>query len=249
MARQMLTDELWSKLREILRQHRIYDKPFLRDMIEGMLYRMRVGCPWRDLPKEFGCWNTIFQKFNRWSSQNKLMMIFKMLVKDPDLEWLFIDGSHVKAHQHSAGAISDENQAIGKTRGGNSTKIHMAVDAFGLPIDFEITGGEVHDCKAAPAFIEELPSSDYIIADKGYDSEELRELIWKKSSIPIIPRKSNSTLGNVDMDWCLYKYRHLVENVFSRLKHFRAVATRYDKLKRNYASVLAMACCYLWLPM
>ena len=84
---------------------------------------------------------------------------------------------------------------------------------------------------------------------QGYDSEELRELIRKKSSIPMIPRKSNSTIGNTDMDWCLYKYRHLVENVFARLKHFRAIATKYDKLKRNYASMLSMACSYMWLPM
>jgi transposase len=107
MARRMLTDELWSKLREMLSQHRIYDKPFLRDMVERMLFRMRVSCPWRDLPKEFGFWNTIFQKFNRWSLQNKLMMVFKMLVHEPELEWEFIDGSIVKAHQHSAGAASD----------------------------------------------------------------------------------------------------------------------------------------------
>ena len=126
MARRMLTDELWSKLREILRQHRIYDKPFLREMVEGMLYRMRVGCPWRDIPVEFGGWNTIFQKFNRWSSQNKLIMIFKMLVYEPDLEWEFIDGTIVKAHQHSAGAASDEEQAIGKSVAGNTTKIHSA---------------------------------------------------------------------------------------------------------------------------
>ena len=110
MPRRMLTVELWSKLKAILRQQRIYDKPFLRDMVEGMLYRMRVGCPWRDLPKEFGCWNTIFQKFNRWATKNKLMMIFRMLVNEPDLEWEFIDGSIVKAHQHSAGAASEEEQ-------------------------------------------------------------------------------------------------------------------------------------------
>ncbi len=66
------------------------------------------------------------------------MAIFKSLSKEPDLEWEFIDGSIVKAHQHSSGAASDENQAIGKSRGGNTTKIHMAVDAYGLPIDFEI---------------------------------------------------------------------------------------------------------------
>ncbi|EHL31055.1 ISSod6 transposase, IS1301 [Legionella drancourtii LLAP12] len=165
------------------------------------------------------------------------------------MEWEFIDGSIVKAHQHSAGAASEENQAIGKSRGGNTTKIHMAVDAHGLPIDFEITGGEVHDCKVAPEFIEKLPAADFTVADKGYDSEEVRDTIRKKSSIPVIPRKSNSKIGNADMDWCLYKYRHLVENLFARIKHFRGLATRFDKLKRNYASVVAMVCALLWLPM
>ena len=77
----------------------------------------------------------------------------------------------------------------------------MVVESQGLPIEFELTGGEV---------------SEYTIADKGYDSEELREIIRSKPSMPIIPRKNNSTIGNNDMDWGLYKYRHLVENVFAR---------------------------------
>ena len=178
-----------------------------------------------------------------------MINIFKALIQNPDLEWEFIDGSIVKAHQHSAGAAGKNEQAIGKSVAGNTTKIHMAVDACGLPIEFELTGGEVHDCKVAPEFIEKLPISEYIIADKGYDSEELRQLIRDRLSIPVIPRKSNSTTGNNDIDWTLYKYRHLVENVFARLKHFRSIATRYDKLKRNYASMLALACGYLWLPM
>ena len=177
------------------------------------------------------------------------MLVFKALVQEPDLEWEFIDGSIVNAHQHSAGAASEENQAIGKSRGGNTTKIHMAVDAHGLPIDFEITGGEVHDCKIAPEFIEKLPAADFTVGDKGYDSEEVRDAIRKKSSTPVIPRKSNSKIGNNDMDWCLYRYRHLVENAFARLKQYRAIATRYDKLKRNFESMVAMACGYLWLPM
>jgi len=181
MTRRMLTDEYWSKLRIIMRQHGIYDKPKLRIMVEGMLYRMRVGCPWRDLSPKFGQWNSIYKKFNRWSLKDKLVKIFKSLAQDPDLEWEFIDGSIVRAHQHSAGTASKKNEAIGKSRGGNTTKIHMAVDGFGLPIDFLITGGEVHDCKAAPEFIEKLPPSDYKIADKGYDSEKVRESIQKKS--------------------------------------------------------------------
>ena len=249
MVRLMLTDELWSKLRTIMLQHGIYDKSNLRMIVEGILYRMRVGCPWRDLPSIFGFWNSIFQQFNRWSSKNKLISIFKSLVVDPDLEWAFIDGSIVKAHQHSTGAASEGDEAIGKSVAGNTTKIHMAVDAYGLPIDFEITGGEVHDCKIAPEFFAKLPDADYLIADKGYDSEELRDLVRARSSVPVIPRKSNSKTGNDDIDWGLYKYRHLVENIFARLKHFRSIATRYDKLKRNYASLIALACGYLWLPM
>ena len=177
------------------------------------------------------------------------MSIFKSLVQEPDLEWEFVDGSIVKAHQHSTGAASSEDEAIGKSVAGNTTKIHMAADAYGLPIDFIITGGELHDCKAAPEFIAQLPCASYTIADKGYDSEALRNLIREKSSIPIIPRKSNSTIGNDDMDWDLYKCRHLVENIFARIKHFRAIATRYDKLKRNYASMVAIACGFMWLPM
>lgn len=111
----MLNDELWSKLRKIMLQKGIYDKPNLRIMVEGILYHIRVGCPWRDLPAKYGCWNTIFQKFNRWSSKNKIMDILKAMVLEPDLEWTFIDGSIVKAHQHSTGAASRENEAIGKS--------------------------------------------------------------------------------------------------------------------------------------
>ncbi len=249
MARRMLSDERWSKLRAIMHEHGIYRKRHLRKTIEGILYRMRVGCPWRDLPPSFGRWNSVYQAFNRWSADHKLMDIFKALIQEPDLEWEFVDGSIVKAHQHSAGAMSDNNEAIGKSVAGNTTKIHLAVDSYGLPIDFMLTGGEVHDSKIAPEFIAQLPKADYVIADKGYDNEALRDLIKQQKSIPVIPRKSNSTIGNDDMDWGLYKLRHLVENIFARLKHFRAIATRYDKLKRNYASMLALACGFLWLPM
>ena len=245
----MLTDEHWSKLRNIMRKYGIYDKPHLRKTVEGILYRMRTGCPWRDLPSFFGLWGSIYQQFNRWSLKNKVMKIFKSLVQDPDLEWEFIDSSTVKAHQHSTGATSNNKEAIGKSVAGNTTKIHIAADAYGLPIDFVITGGEVHDCKIAPEFIALLPTANSTIADKGYDKESLRDIIRQKSSIPVIPRKCNSIIGNADMDWGLYKYRHLVENIFARIKHFRAIATRYDKLKRNYESMVAMACGFMWLPM
>ncbi|EPN53717.1 transposase, IS4, partial [Pseudomonas syringae pv. actinidiae ICMP 19094] len=94
-------------------------------------YRMRVGCPWRDLPKAFGNWSKVYKRFNAWSASGKWV---KVLMTDPDMEWVFIDGSYAKAHQHSAGAASTQDQAIGKSRAGNTSKIHLAVDACGLPI-------------------------------------------------------------------------------------------------------------------
>lgn len=68
----------------------------------------RVGCPWRDFPQVFGCWNSIYKRFNAWSLSNKWLSIFKALSIDPDCEWKFINGSYIKAHQHSAGAAGKE---------------------------------------------------------------------------------------------------------------------------------------------
>ncbi|KGJ88405.1 transposase IS4 family protein [Colwellia psychrerythraea] len=133
--------------------------------------------------------------------------------------------------------------------GGNTSKIHLAVDSYGLPIEFIITGGDVHDSKVANELIELLPQSDFVIADKGYDSEAIRNKVRERNSSPVIPRKQNSKIGNGDIDWCLYKYRHLVENAFARLKHFRAISTRYDKLKLQFESMLSLACSMIWLPM
>ena len=216
---------------------------------EGILYRLRTGIPWRDLPLTFGKWGSVFNLFNEWSAKGLLQELFKTMTKYGDSEWLFIDGSIVKAHQDSAGARSVEDEAIGRSRGGKSTKIHLAVDSGGLPIHFELSGGQVNDIVHAENLISKSPLSDNVIADKGYDSEKLRAFIREHGSQSNIPRRESSKRGNEDMDWCLYKYRHLVENGFLKLKKYRAIATRYDKLARNYHSMVTLACIIMWLPM
>ena len=97
--------------------------------------------------------------------------------------------------------------------------------------------------------ISKLGAAEAVIADKGYDSERLREQIEKQDSREVIPRKCNSVKGNGDLDRGLYRCRHLVENAFARLKQYQAIASRLDKLKRNYESMVAMAYGFLWLPM
>jgi transposase len=134
MPRTMLNDEHWSKLSVIMLKDRVYNKPTHRNTLEGILYRMRTGCPWRDVPESFGDWSTICRRFNLWSKKGVLMIVFRALRYEPDLEWEFIDGSIVKAHQHSTGARTEDDEGIGKSVAGNTTKIHMAVDSYGLPI-------------------------------------------------------------------------------------------------------------------
>ncbi|PXW83903.1 DDE family transposase [Nitrosomonas sp. Nm84] len=125
----------------------------------------------------------------------------------------------------------------------------MVVDSYGLPAEFEITGGEVNDCSMSPDLIAKLPDAKAIVADKGYDSECIREQVTKEGVRAVIPRQRNLLKGNAGMDRCLYRDRHLVGNAFAWIKQYRAVATRYDKLKRSFESMVAVACGYLWLFM
>ena len=168
---------------------------------------------------------------------------------ETDQEWVFADGSYVRAHQHASGARRCEERAMGRSRGGPTTKIHIAADAHGNPIDFEVTGGDVHDAKVAGTLIRKIMFSEYFIADKGYDSDVIRAHARHAGMIPVIPRRCNRTKANPDFDVYLYRLRHLVENLFARLKHFRSIATRFEKLAINFKGMLYLACSMIWLKL
>ena len=208
MPRTLLTDELWSKLLAILLEFNLYDKPNLRSTIEAILYRMRTGCPWRDIPATFGKFPTIYSCFNRWSKKGIFQKILKRLSADADKEWLMMDGSYIRAHQHAADAAAcsgEDDRAIGISRGGTTSKMHLMVN----------------DVSIAPELIAavDLAETEVVSADKGYDSDKLRAQIEEEGSKANIPYKRDREEKNKDMDWYLYKIRHLVENAFARLKH------------------------------
>ena len=119
MARKMLLDEHWFKLKEIMHQFGIYDKGNLRKNVES-IYTLQVLVALGEIFLKNSAPGKLIYRL---SLKGKLMLIFKELVKNPDLEWSFIDGSFIKAHEHSTGAASEENQAIGESIGGNTTKI------------------------------------------------------------------------------------------------------------------------------
>ena len=215
---------------------------------------MRTGCPWRDLPAAFGKFQTVYKYFNRLSKQGIFQGFFKKLSADADKKWVMMDDSYVRTHQHAAGAAvcsGEDDHAIGIGRGGMTSKIHLMVDACGNLLEIIITTGKVNDVSVAPELIAavDLGETEAVSADKGYDSDKLRAQIEEEGSKANIPYKRDREKKNKDMDWYLYKIRHLVENAFARLKHYRAIATRYDKLKRNYLSTVLLGCIMVWLPL
>jgi len=215
---------------------------------------MRTGCPWRDLPAAFGKFQTVYKYFNRLSKQGIFQGFFKKLSADADKKWVMMDDSYVRTHQHAAGAAvcsGEDDHAIGIGRGGMTSKIHLMVDACGNLLEIIITTGKVNDVSVAPELIAavDLGETEAVSADKGYDSDKLRAQIEEEGSKANIPYKRDREEKNKDMDWYLYKIRHLVENAFVRLKHYRAIATRYDKLKRNYLSTVLLGCIMVWLPL
>ena len=140
-----------------------------------------------------------------------------------------------------------EAQAIGKSRGGRTTKIHAVVDSEGRLIGFQLTGGNRHDIKPAPALIEPLPPAKTLLADAAYDSEAFRNFLTGRGTTPVI--KQNPTRKReYPFDKDAYKGRNIVERAFSHLKDWRRVATRHDKLARNFGSTVILAAIFRgWL--
>ncbi|MDO4694706.1 MAG: transposase [Eikenella sp.] len=121
MRRTMLNNEPCAKPSAMLRQNGLYAKQSMRLIVEGIFYRMRICCPWRDLPAIFGKPNTVRRAFNRWSATGIPRLIRRELCRRADCEWVFIDGSCIKTHQHAHGAASND-EAIGPSRGRKSSK-------------------------------------------------------------------------------------------------------------------------------
>lgn len=121
----------------------------------------------------------------------------------------------------------------------------MLCDALGNPVDFIITGGQVADCTQAIPLLEKH-RADYVLADKGYDSNAIIEHIESSGATAVIPPKSNRKTPRA-YDKTIYKERNLIERLFSKLKHFRKLATRFEKNLCNYKAVITIACIFLWL--
>jgi len=135
--------------------------------------------------------------------------------------------------------------AIGRSRGGATTKVHLVVDALGLPLSFRLTEGQRHDIVPAPELVRETKPR-CLLADKAYSTVAFRAELAELGCVPVIP-SSSSWINPPAYDHHLYKSRSEIECTINLLKQARRFATRYEKTLRNYASVVALGCVLLWL--
>lgn len=241
-SRHDLSDEQWSRV-ELLMTGRPGQLGGVADdnrrFLNAVIYINKTGVPWRDLPLSFGLWDTVYHRFNEWCKKGRWQRIFEAL-QDPDLEWLMIDSTVIRAHQHAAGLNTDANdEDLGRSRGGFGTKIRAGFDALGNPVAFELSPGQEADVTHAEAVIGDR-QPEVVIGDKGYDSDAFVETLRTRGIDVVIPPRANRTAPR-DYDAVLYRERNKAERGFNLLKHYRRVATRYEKRSRNFLGMVLVA--------
>jgi len=216
-------------------------------MFEGMVYILRTGIPWRDLPAHFGPWSSVYTRWRRWSQRGLWPRLLKVLSRQAHGRLRFLDASHVKVHQDGSNpAGGRQNQAIGRTKGGLNTKVNAWVDSHGRAVSLSLAPGQRADVCVAKTSARPSLRGCITVADRGYDSDGFREQLRCWGSRSCIPGRSNR-LSPVAWHRGYYRQRHKVENLFQRLKRSRRIGTRYEKRDLFFLSFVQLAAILDWL--
>jgi len=223
-----------------------------RLFLEALHYFSVHNITWRALPERFGKWNSVWKRFDRLSKAGVFETFFDHLASLSSSAHLvqMFDSTVVRAHVSAAGRKrGQDGQALGRSRGGFSTKIHLKTDFDGHPIAFDLTGGEKGDAPHFPVLLGLGPDVDprAAIGDKGYASKANRRAARERGIVPVIPHKANEKDKPAFFARTLYKGRARIEQAAGKLKRFKRVALRCEKTKRNFASFVALTAGFILL--
>jgi transposase len=215
-----------------------------RRVISGIVHVLKSGGRWRDCPAAYRPRTTVYNRFNRWSRRGFWRAMLAALA---EAGWVTDRDRGARQHlrarapPRARGQRGAKAQSIGRSRGGQTTKVHVLTDVLGRPAVIHLTPGNASDVKTAPAVIADAPGRlKRLVADRGYDAGALRRCLRASGTTPVIPGRRNRKRP-IRHDRRRYRDRWRVEAASCRLKDFRRVATRYDKLARNYVSAVALA--------
>jgi len=260
----MLSEAMWGRLAPSLPPQRSWTgRPAIdhRRFLEAVLWLARTGAPWRDLPPELMNWRSAWRRLQRWTAAGVWERVVDALrAVAPDAGWdaHMLDSTVIRAHAHAAGARRKAGeQALGRSRGGFSTKLHLRCDARGRPVASHLTAGQRHDLIGVGPLFERGAlrtgkrgrprwKPDAVIADKAYSAAWLLDALRRKGIVPVIPSRADQP-ANPDFDREAYRHRNLVERLVAKLKQFRRVATRYDKLAPHDLAFVQLASVIVWL--
>ena len=244
-----MTDEDWEHVVEIFRACRSRRGDKGRDdrtFLEALHYFAVHNITWRALPATFGRWNSVWKRCLTPEPGGRVRGLLRG-AREP--QPYGSSRADVRLHRGAGARLGrrrqrgQHGQALGRSRGGFSTKIHLKVDLDGLPLAFHLTKGQAGDSSQFEVLLDLGPdiTPRAGVGDKGYDSKGHRSAARERGICPVIPHKSSAKDRPTFFPKALYRARARIEHLVGKLKRFKRVALRCEKTSRNYGSIVAFA--------